>query len=264
MVCGSSAALAAPWRDAGDAHERLREHVVQAERRSSRSRSPPAARRARARRGRARRADPAGGDQPRGLVRGERRDRVRAHRARPLDGVAERVERARGELRHGLGGGERRVEDHDRGAHARGGRRRRRAACRCPRVISAPDSVVGTSPSRRDVATPARAAAERLGDVDHAPAAQRDEPVAADRRQQPGGERRRPGPRPTIVHRARGRDDVRRGRRRALASSAACSRARRACVDRIAAHRARSGSSARRRPSRRTHARTGSSYQEYA
>ncbi len=136
---------------------------------------------------------PAGGDQPRGLVGGERGDRVRAHGARAFDGVAEGVGRARGELLHGLGRGERRVEDHHRGAHARGrlvdaGRvpvagghlrpRQRRRDGHRPHLAA-----------RRDVAgrdARARRRGERLGDVDHATAAQRDQPVAADRRQQPG------------------------------------------------------------------------------
>ena len=54
-------------------------------------------------------------------------------------------------------------------------------ACRWPRVISAPDSVVGIA-----IAAGAgrRRGGERLGDVDDPPAAERDEPVAADRAEQ--------------------------------------------------------------------------------
>ncbi len=165
--------------DAGEPHERLGEHVVQAvdgrvDRVAGQQR-----RRAPARRGPARRSRAEGaGDQPRRLERGQRRDRVGARRARPLGGVPERVQRARGQLGLRLGGRQRGVVDDDRaGARWRRPRARRRR-CRCTRVISAPESVVGIAIAR---AAPREARRERLRDVDHAAAAERDDAVVRDR-----------------------------------------------------------------------------------
>ena len=76
------------------------------------------------------------------------------------------------------------VDHHRAGARsARAGRRPRRG--RWMRVISAPDSVVGTA-----IATcvPPLAAASALADVDHAAAAERHDPVARDRAEQLAGQ----------------------------------------------------------------------------
>ena len=122
---------------AGEAHQRLGEHVVQAVAGRSRSRSRTAARRARARRGR-----PRWREQARRLARGERRH----GRARGVSGPStawpSELAAAAASSAAGWEAHRRRVVDHDRRAHARRGGRRR-AAWRWPRVISAAHSVVG-------------------------------------------------------------------------------------------------------------------------
>ena len=84
-------------------------------------------------------AAPAGGDQPRGLVGGERRDRVGHDRARALDGVAERVERARGELGAGCEAASAGSKTTTAG-RTRGVASSTPVAWRWPEVISAPES----------------------------------------------------------------------------------------------------------------------------
>ena len=167
-------------------------------------------------------ARPAGAQQPRGLVGGERRDRVRVDHARRLDRVAERVERARGELRDGLGGGERRVEDDDRGAHARRG------------LVDAAPRAGGRGSSRRPTAWSGTAIARRAAAVARGapapsprrPRARRPARRAGRRSPSPSRSRRElvdvPGRR-RCAPRRRARDHVRRGRPAPAPSSAACS-----------------------------------------
>ena len=133
-------------------------------------------------------------------LRRERRDRVGARRARALDRVAERVARARGQLGHGLRGRERRVAD-----------RRPRSARRGVRLVDAlgvpvPARHLRARERRRDRHR-ARAAAERggdrLGGVDHPPAAERDDAAVAARRAQPSAVAASSGDRPAGHERAR-------------------------------------------------------------
>ena len=121
-----------------------------------------------------------------------------------LDRVAERVERARGELAHAAAT-----------RRARGRRRRPRAA-RAAWTRRRRARAGGRGSSRRPTAwsgppsrAPPSAARERLRHVDHAPAAERDQAVAAARRRAGRRRARRPGPRRDVVHGARGHRDPR-------------------------------------------------------
>ena len=175
IVCGSMIAFAAPWPATPVADERLRHHVVQPEAGAV----DRVAREQRAERelvavglGAGERADEPAGR----VVRGERRDRVARGRARSLDRVAERVERAGRQLGHRLGRRQRRVVDDDRAAHAR---RRLVDALGVP----VPARHLRPRQRGRDRHRPRAVAArrgDRLGHVDHAAAAERDDaPVAA-------------------------------------------------------------------------------------
>ena len=134
------------------------------------------------------------------------------------------------------------VDHHPRRARsARAGRRR--AARRWMRVISAPDSVVGTA-----IATcvPPDGGRQRLRGVDHAAAAERDDPLARDRAEQVAGELVDVAV-AEHVHAGRRLDHARRHRRGALGGQQRVALAAEH-VDRLGdRRRARSGSCARRR-----------------
>ena len=141
-------AFACPWPARPLRDERLREHVVQAEAGAV----DRVAGEQRAERelvaiglGAGERAD----EPPRGVVRGQRRDRVGA---RPCTAPSTAWPSALSALAASsasrLRGGERGVVDDDRAAHARRRPRGRPRRAGGPRVISAPDSVVGIAIAR--------------------------------------------------------------------------------------------------------------------
>src|SRR5215218_9076495 len=195
-----------PVAHPGEPHERLREHVVQAvEGRVDRVAGQQRGERERVAVGAAA-ARPGAGDQTRGLERGERRNGVRARRARALGGVAERVQGARGQLGLGLGGRQQRVVDHHGGTDVDRARRRARRLAVHARHLGAGERGGDRHRARRA----ARGAGERLRDVDHAAAAERDDPVLGDRAEQLAGELVH-APGRHVDDRVGGLDDLRRG-----------------------------------------------------
>ena len=176
---GSITALDCPWPTPAKRAKRLREHVMQAV-------AGAVDRVARQQRGERQRiavglgvrirvhARVGGADQAGGLGAGERRDRARAPRRRPLGGVAQCVGGARGQPGGRLGRAQGRVVDDDRGPHA--GQRGIGAGG----TAVAPGHLRGAQRrrDRRDawtLATGRTRRGERLGRVDDAAAAERDD-----------------------------------------------------------------------------------------
>jgi hypothetical protein len=155
--------------------------------------------------------EPGDVDQPHGLAGGERRDRRGVDRHRRLDRVGQRVGRGGRQLGGRLRGREVRVVDDDRGADVAGVRHARRGAVD-PRHLRRAQR----RRDRRGAGAVAADAGERLGDVDHAAAAEGDDQLGvADRVVELGGQRVDEAG-PDVVDGARALDHVGRRRLRAL------------------------------------------------